>query len=325
MGSAVCPRCDRSVALHEGRPFVAASGAVELWHSTCWMVRDVPLVTNAPVVVEATLRPRSPRKVRFVVAGSASIALAALATITWARQANAEHPASAAAIEPAGVEAEGQELLPAVQPRATSKEAVPPKPDQRAEFPVPEEKGAALDETYPSLLDWTYPVAGADEQMPDRSTARFGAKRIGVIVREECGAGHCGVDLAGPVGRAVVAVNDGVVVRVERSEHGLDGRSGRYVRIEHDDGTLTSYMHLDTIMDGLQVGDHVDGSQEIGTLGASGVYHSEPHVHFSLEVPRDPSQHGDNTNTRYVDPAPFLVRARILSNPERKHPVKPAF
>jgi murein DD-endopeptidase MepM/ murein hydrolase activator NlpD len=320
MGAAVCPRCEKTVALHEGRPFVAASGAVELWHSTCWTVRDVPLVVDAPIV--ATLPGRAPRKLGFVVAGGASIALAALVTVSWARRANAEHPTSLAAMEPAG--AEGLELLPVVHPRATSKEAAPPEPDMQAMFPVPEEQGEALDEVYPSLLDWTYPVAGADEKMPDRSTARFGAKRIGVS-RDECGAGHCGVDLAGPVGRAVVTVGDGVVVRIERSESGRDGRSGRYVRIEHYDGSLTSYMHLDTIIEGLQVGDRVDGSQEIGTLGATGIYHSAPHVHFSLEVPRVPGQHGDNTNTRYVDPAPFLVRARILSNPERKHPVKPAF
>src|SRR4051812_39948454 len=104
----------------------------------------------------------------------------------------------------------------------------------------------------------------------------------------------------------------GVVVRVERSEMGRDGRSGRYVRIEHDDGTLTSYMHLDTIVEGLDVGDRVDGGQQIGTLGATAVHRAEPHVHFGLEVPNEAGTHGDNVNTHYVDPAPFLVRAKVL-------------
>ncbi len=323
MGAAVCPRCVKSVSLHEGRPFVAASGAVELWHLTCWGMRDIPLVAEPIALVEPARR--APRKLRLVAAGGASLALAALATLSVSRSASADHPAApVASIETSGFESEGQDLLPVVQPHATTKEAAPPVPDMREQFPVPEEQGAALDEVFPSLLDWVYPVAGADEQLPDRSTARFGAERFGVS-RDECGRGHCGVDLGGPVGRAVVSVGDGVVVRVERSEKGRDGRSGRYVRIEHDDGTLTSYMHLDTIVEGLQVGDRVDGSQEIGTLGATAIYHSAPHVHFSLEVPNNPDQHGDNTNTRYVDPAPFLVRARILSVPERKHPIKPAF
>lgn len=285
-------------------------------------MRDVPLVADVVAIAEPA-PVRRPKKLRLVAAGGAGLALVALATLSVSRSASADHPAAPlAAIDP--FETEGQDLVPVVQPHATSREAAPPVPDMRQQFPVPEEQGAALDELYPSLLDWVYPVAGADEQMPDRSTARFGARRIGVM-RDECGAGHCGVDLAGPIGRAVVAVGDGVVVRVERSELGRDGRSGRYVRIEHDDGTLTSYMHLDSIVEGLQVGDRVDGSQEIGTLGKTAINHSAPHVHFSLEVPNNPNQHGDNTNTRYVDPAPFLVRARILPIAERRHPVKPAF
>src|SRR5262249_27176939 len=109
-----------------------------------------------------------------------------------------------------------------------------------------------------------------------------------------------------------------------RSELGLDGRSGRYVRIEHDDGTLTAYMHLDAIAEDLQVGDHVDGGQYIGTLGATAVYSAPPHLHFTLEVPNHPGAHGDNTDTHFVDPAPFLVRAAIAPTPERKHATKPA-
>ena len=33
-------------------------------------------------------------------------------------------------------------------------------------------------------------------------------------------------------------------------------------RIEHDDGTLTAYMHLDDIADGLEVGDRVEAGAE---------------------------------------------------------------
>src|SRR5688500_8205979 len=48
MGNAGCPRCGSAVSLHESRPFVTASGAVELWHRTCFDIRDQPL----PVVEE---------------------------------------------------------------------------------------------------------------------------------------------------------------------------------------------------------------------------------------------------------------------------------
>lgn len=183
--------------------------------------------------------------------------------------------------------------------------------------------GVALDDQYPSLLRWVHPVTGTVEKMPEQVSRHFGAERKGVE-RTECGAGHCGVDLDGPEGRPVVAVADGTVVRVERHELGLDGRSGRYVRIEHDDGTLTAYMHLDDVARGLEPGDHVDGGQYIGTLGATAVYAAAPHLHFSLEVPNVAGTHGDNTNTHYVDPAPFLMRASIAPMPERKHALKPA-
>ena len=180
-----------------------------------------------------------------------------------------------------------------------------------------------LDELYPSLLDWIHPVVDTDSTLPEQATGRFGAERDGVA-RHECGRGHCGVDLGGPIGRPIVTVADGIVVRVEHSELGRDGRSGRYVRIEHADGSLTSYMHLDTITKDLEVGDRVDGGQQIGTLGATAVYSAAPHCHFALELPNVPGAHGDNANTHYVDPAPFLVRASIARAPDRRHSVKPA-
>jgi murein DD-endopeptidase MepM/ murein hydrolase activator NlpD len=104
-------------------------------------------------------------------------------------------------------------------------------------------------------------------------------------------------------------------VRIERHEKGLDGRSGRYVRIQHEDGTLTSYMHLDQIVADLHVGDRVSAGQVIGTLGATACYEAPAHLHFSLEVPTVAHERGDITDTRYVDPAPFLQHATVISEP----------
>jgi murein DD-endopeptidase MepM/ murein hydrolase activator NlpD len=120
-------------------------------------------------------------------------------------------------------------------------------------------------------------------------------------------------------------------VRVELSELGLDGRSGRYVRVEHDDGTLTSYMHMDQVAE-VRVGDRVTAGQFLGTLGATAVYTAAPHLHFALEVPDHAGLHGDNTETHFVDPAPYLVRATVAPAPpalaDRRahlHAIKPAF
>lgn len=181
-----------------------------------------------------------------------------------------------------------------------------------ARWPMPVWDGVPLDEVYPSLRGWVHPVTNAKEIVPESGGRKFGALREGIL-RPECGAGHCGVDLDGPRGQPMVSVAAGRVVRLEYSEMGRDGRSGRYVRIEHEDGTLTAYMHLDVIAPDLAVGDRVDAGQYIGTLGASGILASAPHCHFTLELPLSTEVHGDHTQTRYIDPSPFLARSRVTS------------
>jgi murein DD-endopeptidase MepM/ murein hydrolase activator NlpD len=202
-------------------------------------------------------------------------------------------------------------------------EIVPPRVVKNAdEFLVPTISGTPLDRVYPSLRGWVHPVSAANERVPELRSRRFGSVRGG-IERSECGAGHCGVDLDGPRGRPIVAVAAGTVVRVERSELGADGKSGRYVRLEHDDGTLTAYMHMDDVAE-VRVGDRIDAGQYLGTLGATAVFSAPPHLHFSLEIPDRPGIRGDHADTEYVDPAPFLARARIATVPEGRTK-KPAF
>lgn len=288
---------------------VSTTGAIELWHPSCWAIRDARGVEQVTIVA-----PLRPRRFRFVAAGAAAI----VACVVGAAHARATRRST---VSLAAIDVAEHENLP-MKTIITSREGAPPSLDLR--WPIPMVDGQRLDDQFPSLVDWIHPVTGSDEHMPEQPSRHFGAERKGVE-RLECGAGHCGVDLDGPRGRPVVAVADGTVVRVERHELGLDGKSGRYVKIEHDDGTLTAYMHLDDIADGLEVGDHVDGGQYIGNLGATACYAAAAHLHFSLEIPNHPGQqHGDNTDTHYVDPAPFLVRAKIVSIPDRKHAIKPA-
>ena len=289
---------------------MSPSGSIELWHPSCWAVRHARGVEEVTVIAP----PQPRRGVRWAAAGVAA-AVACVVGAAHAARAGLPH-ASMAAVD---LDERDAETVP-VKAEGVAREDVP---SVDASYPVPVVAGQRLDELYPSLVDWIHPVTGAAELMPEQPSRHFGAERAG-IERRECGAGHCGVDLDGPRGRPVVAVADGTVVRVEHHELGLDGRSGRYVRIEHDDGTLTAYMHLDAIADGLEVGDHVDGGQYIGTLGATAVYSAAPHLHFSLEVPNHAGLHGDNTDTHYVDPGPFLVRAKVVSIPDRRHGIKPA-
>jgi len=200
----------------------------------------------------------------------------------------------------------------------------PPAEDLSTYYPVPTKNGTSLDEKFPSLAGWVHPVVGSELHLSTADTGLYGAERNGVM-RHECGRGHCGVDIAGPIGRPIVAVTAGTVVHIERSRNGKDGRSGRYVRIEHPDGVMTSYMHLSSIRPGLDVGMHVNAGDQIGALGNSGIKESSPHLHFALELPNVPGTHGDHVNTRYTNPAPFLVRAQITEQVDRAHPAKPSF
>jgi murein DD-endopeptidase MepM/ murein hydrolase activator NlpD len=284
---------------------ITASGAVELWHVSCHAVRDVQPVEEVAIVAP-TRRSRS----RVVAIAGASV-IALVAVTHWARAGHAPDRGGAGLASGALVEVRETLALPS---RATAHEDRAPRWDPSEHYPVPLQNGVPLDELYPSLREWAHPVSDTRELIPEQASRLFGAERVG-IERPECGAGHCGIDLDGPRGQPIVAVADGTVVRVEHSELGLDGRSGRYVRLQHDDGTLTSYMHLDDIADGLDVGQTVEAGQLVGYLGATACYNAPAHLHFSLEVPNGPDLHGDVTDTHYVDPGPFLIRATVVPPP----------
>lgn len=295
-------------------------GHVALWHRDCWDLRDVPLpAPDAAPPADALHAP--PRRWARIAVGLSAAAVVVLvggvAADLW--------PPRAAAAPPVALTA--REAL-VVRGKMPGHDDPPPRTDRfvkpiEASDEVPLLDGTRLDELFPSLKDWIHPVTASAEYMPTFPPRLFGAGRNG-IERTECGAGHCGVDLDGPRGRPLVSVAAGTLVRIERREEGADGRSGRYVRIRHDDGTFTSYMHMDDLAEGLEYGGRITQGQYLGTLGATGIHASAPHLHFSLEIPATDARNarGDHVATRYVNPAPFLMRSRIV--PVMKRPTRPA-
>jgi murein DD-endopeptidase MepM/ murein hydrolase activator NlpD len=296
---------------------------VQLWHQRCYDKRDEPVAPTlvSPALPSGTVssqRDRGPIMRRV----AATAALLVAAGISIAVGVHNDAPASAAMANVDVVETEALVIPSSI---ATHERApVAPHAESLEErYPVPSTDGIPLDEAYPSLQGWVHPVTASAELMPAQASRHFGAERVG-IERAECGLGHCGIDLDGPEGRPLVSVADGTIIHVERSELGRDGRSGRYVRIQHDDGAITAYMHMDDVDGQMQVGNRVRAGQYLGTLGATAVFEAKPHCHFSLEIPNKAGERGDATRTHYVDPAPYLVRATIAPTPERVHAVKPA-
>ena len=86
---------------------------------------------------------------------------------------------------------------------------------------------------------------------------------------------HKGVDLRSPRGTAVLAMDSGVVIEVEKIKVGY----GHYVRIAHS-GTMSSlYAHLDKV--NVKPGDKVERGANIGSVGMTGRT-SGPHLHFEI-------------------------------------------
>ena len=86
---------------------------------------------------------------------------------------------------------------------------------------------------------------------------------------------HKGVDIAAPYGTPVQVVKSGIVV--ESTDHG--GSAGVWIKVQHYDGTYTSYHHLSKRL--VNVGAKVIQGQIIGKVGSTG-RSTGNHLHFQV-------------------------------------------
>lgn len=96
-----------------------------------------------------------------------------------------------------------------------------------------------------------------------RITSGFSRRRLHPVFRTY--RAHLGVDYGAPVGAAVVAVADGVVVSA-----GWAGGGGNQVRLRHAGGLESYYLHLSAFGRGIRAGARVSQGQVIGRVGATG-------------------------------------------------------
>jgi len=116
-----------------------------------------------------------------------------------------------------------------------------------------------------------------------RITSRFSSSRLHPVWKTY--RPHYGVDYGAPVGTRVYSTGDGVV-----SAAGWSGASGRMIRIRHNKGYETMYLHLRRFAPGIKKGTRVASGQYIGQVGASGAV-SGPHLDYRIR------QHG-----KYINP-----------------------
>lgn len=105
---------------------------------------------------------------------------------------------------------------------------------------------------------------------------------------------HAGVDIAASRGSSVNAPAAGNVVDV--NEYVLTGRT---VVIDHGQGVMTAYFHLDTAL--VRRGDQVAAGKRIGRVGATGLA-TGPHLHYGIYI------HGKDVDPSAWSAMPAFVR-----------------
>lgn len=121
------------------------------------------------------------------------------------------------------------------------------------------------------------PAAGVD-------TSAFGSVRVFRGQRSV----HEGLDIAGGDSDVVYAANDGRVLLVADDYFFV----GNAVILDHGEGLLTLYLHLDTPM--VREGQRVQRGEPLGTIGNTGRV-TGPHLHFAVRF-----------RGRYIDPNDLL-------------------
>ncbi|WP_228717728.1 M23 family metallopeptidase [Allosaccharopolyspora coralli] len=88
------------------------------------------------------------------------------------------------------------------------------------------------------------------------------------------GTTHYGLDIANSIGTPIQAVKRGVVI-----EAGPASGFGLWVRVQHEDGTITVYGHINQAL--VSEGERVEAGDTIAEVGNRG-QSTGPHLHFEV-------------------------------------------
>lgn len=115
--------------------------------------------------------------------------------------------------------------------------------------------------------------------------------RLSSCFCQRWGTMHWGIDIAAPMYTPILAVADAVVVKA-----GAASGYGNVVELQHEDGTVSLYGHMETIE--VSVGDLVSAGQLVAKVGSRG-FSTGPHLHLEI--------YPDGLTGARVDPQRWLA------------------
>jgi murein DD-endopeptidase MepM/ murein hydrolase activator NlpD len=151
--------------------------------------------------------------------------------------------------------------------------------DQRKVTPLPEDEqkiAAEYAETIQTYTTWEYKqLASLKLALPvkGRLSSPFGLTRIINNIPKNP---HSGLDIAAPLGAKVQAAKDGRVINI-----GDYFYTGNIVFVDHGQGFITSYCHLDKVT--VRIGQQLKTGDIIGMVGKTGRA-TGPHLHWSVSL-----------------------------------------
>jgi murein DD-endopeptidase MepM/ murein hydrolase activator NlpD len=119
-----------------------------------------------------------------------------------------------------------------------------------------------------SRADTSSLSGGAIQMVTGRVTSGFGSR---------WGARHQGLDIAAPIGTPIRVPFGGTVI-----DSGAASGFGLWVRVRHDDGTVTTYGHVNRSF--VRTGEQVEAGQKIAEVGNRG-RSTGPHLHMEVTTP----------------------------------------
>ena len=109
-------------------------------------------------------------------------------------------------------------------------------------------------------------------------------------ITQQFWGGHRAIDVGAWTGAPIVAADSGYVVK---ASHGWNGGYGRMVMIDHGNGLVSLYAHMNTIY--VRQGENIAKGEQLGTMGNTG-RSTGPHLHFEIR------QQGTSRNPFYYLP-----------------------